>query len=152
MQCIIRTYCSSFVRSYYSSMIKAAPFFVCKKIKIKIKNKKRNKRSIRLSSGLIQVCNRYAPLYYKIKLPFSKNKSISIPGSTHWQTNVVSITTLVVQDYLQGYILSYIYRTLRALALSRIFFPYIPPCLEKIFKFTLFTLLQNAFSSQKNWT
>ena len=60
------------------------------------------------------------------------------------------MTTLVLQTYPQGYILSYFYKLPRALSLS----PgcllnflsnfYIPRCVGKFFKFMEFTFLENA--------
>ena len=48
-------------------------------------------------------------------------KNISNPRSrsTKWEINIVLITVLVLQEYPQGYILSFIYKLLRALSLSR---------------------------------
>ena len=60
------------------------------------------------------------------------------------------ITTLVLQDYPQGYILSYFYKLPRALSLSPEFLldflsnVYIPPCVGKMFEFMEFTFLENA--------
>ena len=59
---------------------------------------------------------------------------------------------LALQDYPQGYILSYFYKLPRALSLSpkcllnflSIF--YIPQCVGKVFKFMEFTFLENALT------
>ena len=60
------------------------------------------------------------------------------------------ITTLVLQDQPQGYILSYFYKLLRAFYLSPEWLLnflsnlYIPPCVGKISKFMEFTFLENV--------
>ena len=46
--------------------------------------------------------------FYSLLSPlFSKNIANPRSGSTKWYMNIVSITTLVLHDQLQGYILSY---------------------------------------------
>ena len=65
-----------------------------------------------------------------------------------WQ--IVLITTLVLHDQPQGYILSYFQKLPRALPpspehlLNFLSNFYIPPCVENIFKFMEFTFVENA--------
>ena len=58
--------------------------------------------------------------------------------------------TLSLQYYPQGCILSYFYKLLRALSLSRMLVEFslnlnMPPCVGKIFRFMVSTFLENAF-------
>ena len=81
---------------------------------------------MKLFSTSIQVFRGTSFSYFKIKVPFfccPLCQIISRP-LCHNQKNgkpAVSITTLVLQDQPQGYILSYFYRLVRALSHSRIF-------------------------------
>ena len=73
-------------------------------------------------------------------------------GSIKWETNIVLITTLVLQDQPQEYIFSYFYKLLRTLS----FYPewvlnflsslYILPYLGKSFKFLVFLSLEKVFN------
>ena len=56
------------------------------------------------------------------------------------------ITTFVLQDYPQGYILSYFYKPPRAISLARMLVEFLsnfPPCVGKIIKFMELTFLEN---------
>ena len=69
---------------------------------------------------------------------------------------MVLITTLALQDKPQRYILSYLYRLVRALSLSRtfilfsVFISHIPPWLGKVFKFMVFGLLLKCICKSRN--
>ena len=60
------------------------------------------------------------------------------------------LTTLVLLDWPQGYILSYFLKFFRVVSLSRICWIssdlYIPPCVRKIFQFMVFTFSGNALN------
>ena len=58
---------------------------------------------------------------YSVTPSFPKNFITPRSGSTEQLTNTVMIITMVFQDEPQGYILSYICRTLCALSISKIF-------------------------------
>ena len=70
----------------------------------------------------------------------------------------ILITTLVLQDYPQGYILSYfidhlgLYLSLEYFVESplKLVFPTISPWLGKFFNFMMFRLLRNVLASQKS--
>lgn len=96
------------------------------------------------------------PPIWKWKPPYSGTFSFSNYSSTprsglkKWHKNIVSITTVVLQDYSQGYIFIYFPH----LSLSRNFIEcslkaYAPWWQERIFKFLVLRLLENAYVSQK---
>ena len=91
-------------------------------------------QQVRLSS----ISNSIPP--YSVTPSFPKNFITPRSGSTEQLTNTVMIITMVLQDEPQGYILSYICRTLCALSISKIFVDffsnlYCPPWSRKVFKF-----------------
>ena len=79
---------------------------------------------------LILLCNKYHNSLFKkqtqlilVPLLFESISQLIGQDLKKWQKNIVSITTLVLQDYPQRYILLYflLYRPSRALSLSRNF-------------------------------
>ena len=88
---------------------------------------------------------------YSVALSCPNNFLTPRPGSTKWETILVSITTLVLHDSPQEHILSYFYKP-RTSSLSRIFIICLPilrapPWLWKISKLMVSRLLENAFGS-----
>ena len=79
---------------------------------------------MKLSSTLIQVCRGGLIPYFRMNAPFfsathSFLKITAMPESTKWYTKIMS--TLFLQNYPQGYILSYFYKLLRLLSFFRKF-------------------------------
>ena len=87
---------------------------------------------------------------------FPANISTLRTGSIKWKTRIALITTLVIQDWSQRYILVYVYRSLGSLSLFKVFNKlflnlYQPPWLGKIFEFMVFQLLEKCIFESKNW-
>ena len=85
---------------------------------------------------------------------FPANISTLRTGSIKWKTRIALITTLVIQDWSQRYILVYVYRSLGSLSLFKVFNKlflnlYKPPWLWKILNLWYSNYWKNAFLSQK---
>ena len=120
-------------------------FFVTKKT-----IKKQTCSELNFLETPVQVSRGASTLYFNASffcnLLLLKNISNPRSRSTKWEINIVLITVLVFQEHPQGYILSFIYKLLRALSLSRMLLSfrsdlYILPQLGKIFKSVVFTFL-----------